>query len=301
VNYRAVEEGTFTPDEGDDVAFTSNLEGGGGLYQLTAGLGGRVSGGLRVGAGADAYFGTVEYAQRTEFADPAYDETRTARATHLAGLSGTVGAVLTKGGLFREGDGFHVGAAVSLPARLSGERVQTIGTSLDRDTLTVVEDGGVTLPLSARFGVAYTGAERWTWAADVLYEPWSDFESDFAFGGYDPAAGHDDLRDRLRVGTGFQVLPAGDERTAGYLQRTAYRLGGYAERALFAPDGTDLMTYALTAGLSLPTVFSTARLDLGLEAGSRGTTDGVLVRDLFIRGTATLNFGERWFVRRRLG
>lgn len=301
VNYRAIEEGTFTPDEGDDVPYTANLEGGGGLYQLTAGLGGRLAGGLRVGASADAFFGTIDYVQRTEFASTAYDETRTARSTHLTGLTGTVGVVLTKPGLFHEGDGFNVGAAVTLPARLSGERVQTIGTSLDQDTLTVATDGHVTLPLSARFGLAYASAERWTWAADVTYEPWSDFESDFGFGGFDPATGRDDLRDRLRASAGFQVVPAGNERTAGYLSRTAYRLGGYAERAYFAPDGTDLMTYAITAGLSLPTVFSTARLDLGVEAGSRGSTDGVLVRDLFIRGTATLNFGERWFIRRRLG
>jgi hypothetical protein len=301
VDYRTVENGTFTPDTGPDVAFTTNFEGDGGLYQLTAGLGARLAPGLRVGASVDALFGVIEYLQRTTFDDASYEETRNTLSTQLAGVTGTLGVVATKGNLFREGDGLHVGAALTLPARLSGERVRTLGFSLDRDTLTAVETGDVALPLAARFGVAYTDAERWTWAADVLYEPWSDFESDFAFGGFDPAEGRDDLRDRLRAGAGLQVLPAGDERTAGFFARTAYRLGGYAERAHFAPGGTDLTTYALTAGLSLPTVFSAARFDLGLEAGTRGSTDGVLVRDLFIRGTATLNFGERWFLRRRLG
>jgi hypothetical protein len=301
VEYRAVEEGTFTPDVGDDVAFETNLEGNGGLYQLTAGLGARLAPGLRVGASVDGYFGTLEYLQRTNFDDPTYEETRNTRSTRLGGVSATLGAVATVPGLFAEGDGLHVGAAVALPARLSGERVQTLGFSLDRDTLTVVEEGSVTLPLSARFGVAYASPERWNVAADVLYEPWGAFESDFAFGGFDPAAGLDDLRDRLRVGGGFQVVPAGEERTAGYFARTAYRLGGYAERAFFAPGGTDLLTYALTAGLSFPTVFSAARLDLGIEAGTRGSTDGVLVRDRFVRGTATFNFGERWFLRRPLG
>src|SRR5690606_32257769 len=86
----------------------------------------------------------------------------------------------------------------------------------------------------------------------------------------------------------------------GYFARTAYRFGGYAERALYAPGGADVMTYALTAGLSLPTMFSTARLDLGLEAGSRGSAGDVLVRHLFIRGTATLRFRDLWSVRRLL-
>lgn len=301
VDYRAIREGTFTPDTSAAVGYTTNFEGNGGLYQLTAGLGARLASGLRVGASVDGYFGRVEYLQRTAFSDDDYAETRNALATQLTGVTGTLGAVVTKAGLFREGDGLHVGAAVTLPARLSAERVRTLGFSLDRDTITVVSDGRVTLPLVTRLGAAYSGGARWTLAADAVYEPWTAFESDFAWGGFDPDTGLDDLSDRLRVGAGFQVLPAGNERGAGYLARTAYRLGGYAERAHVAPAGADLTTYALTAGLSLPTAFPVARLDLGLEAGTRGSTDGVLVRDLFIRGTATLNFGERWFIRRRLG
>ena len=36
VNYRAVQEGTFASDQGADVPYTSNLEGSGGLYRLSA-------------------------------------------------------------------------------------------------------------------------------------------------------------------------------------------------------------------------------------------------------------------------
>jgi hypothetical protein len=302
VNYRAIQEGTFTPDTGgEEVDFTTNFEGGGGLYQISAGLGAKLTNGLRIGASVDSYFGNVSYLQRTTFLDEGYEETRATRTARLSGISGTVGVVFTAPSVFNEGDGFHIGGAVTLPAQLSGEEVRTLGFSLDQDTLSVAENGDVTLPLVARAGIAFTGRERWTLAADVLYEPWSKFESTFAFGGFDPDTGVNALRDRFRVSGGFQVVPGGRDRTAGFLARSAYRLGAYTERAFYAPTGTGVQTLAVTGGLSFPTLIPTARLDLGIEAGVRGATDGILVRDTFIRGTATINFGERWFVRRRFG
>src|SRR5690606_3147446 len=54
VDYRTVEEGEFTPDEGaNPVTYRTNFEGGGGLHQLQAGLGARLSPALRVGASVD--------------------------------------------------------------------------------------------------------------------------------------------------------------------------------------------------------------------------------------------------------
>lgn len=302
VDYRAIVEGEAIPDEGDEnVPFIQNLEGTGGLYHFRAGIGARVSSGLSVGASIDALFGRVEYVQRTEFPEnSSFLETRNTRSTRLSGFSGTFGAVLSRNNVGGEGNGLHIGASVTLPTRLSGDDITTLGVSLDRDTLSVDEGGKVTVPLTARFGVAYTG-QRWTFVGDALYEPWTSFDSEFAFGGFDSAQGIDELRNRVRVSGGFQVIPAGNDRFASYLARTAYRLGFYRESAYFAPFDQTLNTMAVTAGVSLPMVIPVARFDLGVEAGVRGSTDNILVRDLFIKGTATINFGERWFVRRRLG
>ena len=93
-------------------------------------------------------------------------------------------------------------------------------------------------------------------------------------------------------------VSAGRARATG-AGRPAYRLGGYAERGLYAPGGEDVTTYALTGGLSFPNRITGSRIDLGLEVGTRGSTEGVLVRDTFVKGSLVLNFGERWFVRRR--
>ncbi|MDX1439201.1 MAG: hypothetical protein R3284_04785 [Rubricoccaceae bacterium] len=303
VDYRAVQEGEALPDEGTEpIPYVQNLEGSGGLYRFRGGLGVKAADWLRIGASADVVFGRVEYIQRTEFPNNSnYLETRNTRSSRLSGFSGTVGAVLTRQNVGGEGNGLHVGASLTFPTRLTGTTVTTLGVSLDRDTLSVMEDGQVTIPLSAQVGVAYTGQERWTVVADALYEPWSSFESDFSFGGFEPDQGIDELRNRFRVSGGFQFLPAGSNRFAGYFARTAYRLGFYRESAYFAPSGQNVSTLAVTAGISLPMTLPVARFDLGFEAGMRGSTDGILVQDLFLKGTATINFGERWFVRRRLG
>lgn len=298
VRYRSAIPGTLVTPV-DTTSYTANREGEGGLQRLSVGVGWRPARPIQIGASADVVFGTFEYLQRTEFEQDGYLETRQAEATQVRGVTATVGATTSARRLLRDSDAITFGASLTLPARLRADRTITIGQSLDRDTLASVEDGRITLPLTARGGLAYRASPGWLIAADATYEPWSAFESTFAVGGFDPAAGTDVLQDRLRVGVGTEIAPAGGNRAAGLLRRASYRLGGYAERGLYAPTGSDVMTYAATGGVSLPNRFSGARLDLGLEVGTRGTTADVLVRDTFVRGTVSLTFGERWFVRRR--
>ena len=303
VDYRAAEEGEVPVDGTEPTRFRANLEGSGGLQKISAGLGVRVGSALTVGASGEAILGTVEYLQRTEFPDvgDAFFQTRESETTKLWGFTGSLGAAVSTRRLLGEADALTFAASVTLPTTLRGSRSTTLGTSLDRDTLSTQDSGEARLPLTARTGLAYRTGPKLLLAADAVYEPWGDFSSDFRFGGYDPASGESALRDRLRVGGGLEWTPAGVQRGAGYFRRVAYRLGGYTETGLAAPEAQGVRTYALTGGLSLPTRLAGSRVDLGFEVGTRGEASGVLVRDTFWRGTLTFNFGERWFVRRRLG
>ena len=295
VNYRTSTAGVLDAP-GGAVPYTLNLEGGGGLQQLSGGLGLRLGPALQVGARADVLLGTQEALQRTDFDSTAFSSTRQARTTRVSGVTATLGATASARALLRDDDALTLGAALTLPTDLSLERTTTLGGNLDRDTLTTTQGGDATLPLALRGGLTYRSGPRWLATVDALYEPWGGFESTVPVGGFDTAAGLDALRDRLRVGGGVELSPTGDRRA---VQRTALRLGGYAERGLYAPGGRDVTTYAVTGGVSVPNRLTGARVDLGFEVGTRGSTEGVLVRDTFVKGTLTLNFGERWFVRRR--
>ncbi len=303
VNYRAAIEDSLLI-EGAMAPFTLNQEGSGGLQQFTAGLGVRVGEAIQFGASADVLIGTQEQLQRTSFSDAAFLETRQSRVTKLRGITATFGGTATARAIATEDDALTFGASVMLPVSLDGSRSVTLGESLDRDTLRAPDgslsiEGDLDIPVSVRAGLSYRSGLRWMATLDGLYEPWSSFESTLPVGGFNNDVGLDQLADRFRIGGGLEVVPAGRERRAGILKRSSYRIGGYAERGLYAPDGSDVTTLALTGGVSLPSRITGARFDLGLEVGTRGSASGVLVRDSFLKGTLTINFGERWFVRRR--
>jgi hypothetical protein len=304
VNYAAARDGILlAPDLGrDTVLFRVNLEGDGGLYQTLLGIGWRLNERVSIGVNGHLLFGLIEDRQRTTYTtSTTIPETILATRTRMWGVGATVGAVGSAPELFRAGDILNVGAAVTLPTRLDARRDRVTGRSLDVDTLAAQVRGEVIVPLRAAVGFSYVPTPIVTIATDVLYEPWGTFESDLGFGGYQPEAGVDVLRNRLRVGGGIQVTPAGLDRAAPYLARASYRLGAYSDRAFYSPEDQNISATALTGGVSFPGLLPAARFDLGFEVGTRGTTEAGLVRDLFLKGTATLNFGERWFVRRRFG
>jgi hypothetical protein len=103
------------------------------------------------------------------------------------------------------------------------------------------------------------------------------------------------------LGLGVQFIPAGSDPFASKLARTALRFGLFTEQAYASPqDDYDLVTYGLAGGLSLPTAIPGTYLDISGQIGTRGESEGLLVKDLLYRISVTLNFGERWFIQRRL-
>jgi hypothetical protein len=294
--------------EDTEFAHRVNFSGSGGLQRLRGGLGYRINEILSVGATADLLFGVIESRRRTVWLEntQALRNVLVSDGVQLSGFTSTLGSHLALADVFAEDDAFSIGASVTLPASLSGERFRTLDEDLARDTLSSRE-GDVNLPWKARLGVSYQPNAKWTFVADGTFEPWSNFSSDFRGRSADtapvrfPIGGTSTLTDRWRISTGAEVVPAGEDQLAGYFSQVAYRLGGYVEHLYVRPDEqTDLHEFAVTAGFSLPTSASGTRIDLNARAGTRGTTSNSLVRDTFFGFSLHINFGERWFKRRKL-
>lgn len=315
-NYRTRQDGSVplqTPGDPASAQYQVNFQGSGGLHRFRGGLGYRLNDALSVGASVNVLFGILESQRNTEFEQGApLRDVRLTDATRLVGVSSTFGAHLSLTNVLASDDALSFGAAVTLPSTLNGTRVLTIteNQSVSPDTLTADDgsssfEGKVSLPYRSRLGIAYQPNNQWTFTADGLYEPWSSFSSTFSdvgpFTRGFPVGGDQTFTDRWRVSVGTEVLPSGGERYTGYLANIVYRLGAYTERMYVQPDeNTDIQTYAVTGGFSLPTSLSGTRIDLNLEAGTRGTTSGALVQDNFYRVALHINFGERWFQQRRL-
>ena len=292
--------------ETSSIGYQRTFRGQGGLHRFRGGVGYRINETWSVGASADVIFGILQNKRTTEFEDPSFQNVTLSDDTRLVGLTGTFGSHLSFANVLKEDDALSLGASVALPSTLSGTRVLTTGEgrNLTPDTLESV-DGETSVPLRSRFGLAYQPNPRWTFTADGLYEPWSNFSSDFArqsaFNRRFPDGGEETLTDRWRASLGAEVVPAGEDARADFLASLAYRLGVYAEQLYVRPDArTTLHTYAVTGGLSFPSSLSGTRIDLNLKAGTRGTTDDAFVRDTFYGVSLHVNFGERWFQKRKL-
>ncbi|MFB6232213.1 MAG: hypothetical protein ABEL04_13775 [Salinibacter sp.] len=308
-NYTVTQSGTvpFGPRQKTEAPYEVSFTGSGGLHQLRGGLGYRVNEVLSVGASANFIFGILESQRRTTFEESAQGlrNVVVSDGTRLSGLTGTFGTHLTLADVFAPGDALSIGASATLPAVLTGEQFRTLDEDLARDTL-ATRDGQVTVPWQGRLGVAYQPNARWTFIADGLFEPWSAFSSTFPPGGTEtapiqfPVGGPQTLVDRWRLSMGAEVVPAGNSDLAGYFAQSAYRIGGYVERMYVRPvEETDLHVFAATAGISLPTSLSGTRIDVNTTVGVRGTTSRSLVRDTFFGVSLNVNFGERWFQRRK--
>jgi hypothetical protein len=302
-NYRVQRERTVDPI---NESYKQNLRGKGGLHSFRAGLGYRINEIVSVGASVDVLFGIIEKERSTEFDDPAFRNASIADATRLNGVTSTVGVQFSFADVLQKDDALSVGTAVALPTNLNGTRVLTTGEgrNLTQDTLESV-NGEVSLPLRSRLGVAYQPNSTWTLTLDGLYEPWSTFSSNFAsegtFKGGFPEGGEDIMSDRWRISAGMEVIPGADDPLSGFFANTGYRLGAAIERLYVQPKADPtLRSYTATAGFSFPTSLPGTRIDLNVEAGTRGTTDGSLVRDNFYSVSLHINFGERWFKERKL-
>ncbi|MEX0747045.1 MAG: hypothetical protein WD275_03525, partial [Rhodothermales bacterium] len=299
VSYSVQEPGVLITSSpvADTVDFLVNFEGSGGLQQIVGGLGYRPHKNFSIGISLHGFFGIVENGRRTSFIEPAsgsqYVETNVSVSTQLTGFTATLGTLFNAGTLLRDGDLLTVGAAFTLPTTLSAERVRSLGEELDRDTLGTVVDGDVEIPWRLAGGLTYQPDSRWTISAGGRLEPWTDFKSDLGFPGIEPGS-TDRLSDYVQVGAGVEFLPAGSDLLAPYLSRIGYRLGFYHDRSYVSPlPDASIKTSALAAGLSLPTLLSGTRLDINVEVGKRGSTEGGLVEEMFYRLSAIVNIGER--------
>ncbi len=306
-NFRSrVQRTTDSSPFGDEeLDYQVEFLGRGGLQKITGGMGYRFNDALSVGASLDYLFGTIESQRRTSFPAGNLRETVVTDGVRLTALTATLGSHLTLSDLLRDDDNLMVGAAVTLPTDLSGERTRTIGESLDRDTVQTASGGALDMPWTANVGLAYVPSSALTLTIDGSYAPWSQAESGLTSDGgvafSFPTGGTETLKDRWRISSGVEWRPAGDDSFQGFLARTAYRLGVSYEQLYVSPNGrTTLDAVEARIGISLPTSISGTRIDLMGNVGRQGTTSQDLVQDTYYGISARVSIGERWFQQRRL-
>ena len=280
----------LVPGMYDDLTYSMEYTGSGGLTQGQLGLSATITPDLNIGARLNYIGGTLNYKSRQIFGTSDYAEVT--RSLQLDGLNQTFGVVYT--GLKQyldlpEKQSFNVAAIFTTTCYLSSReekdylyRTSTLRT---RDT-TLSEKTKIRLPYSFGIGLSY-GTERISAATDFYYHNW---ENSFSTDGV-----LTELRNSYRLSAGCEFLPRREASTT-FLRQVAYRVGTFYHSSYFQIKNKPINEIGFTAGIGIP-LFIDTRIDLGFEYAMRGTTDLHIQKDNIIRFTLSINGSELWFVR----
>lgn len=258
--------------------------GNGGL--TTLGIGGSFAFGQHffVGAKLNYLFGGIRQVSSVDFDDETYTDSETQRERYHSGVNVTLGANLHG---FGEASSFlkplAVGLVLTTPAKLNVREEVFHSISTSTDTIRI-ESSSLTIPLAWGVGLSYLFSERYIVAGDLNLQHWAPEN----FPEPQPVS----IRNSLRLSLGFEALP--ERNATAYVSRIAYR-AGISYHSTYIKVGTESIDELLASGgVGLP-IGPNSRLNLGVQAGTRGTTS--LQRDTIIRLSLTLSASEPWFIR----
>lgn len=194
---------------------------------------------------------------------------------------------------------FAPGTDINVSYDLLAQTYKQVGTiELIKDTVVneLSTPGRVSLPMMGGFGFALKKDYKWMFQADYTMQMWEDFRY---------LGTNVGLKNSQRITAGFQFQP----RLAGrgnFLGATQYRIGARWYQSYLELNNLRLTEMTVNFGMAFPLPYRTrmgepiSRVSLNIEAGQRGTTDGGLLKESFIRATLGLTINDRWFMRYKL-
>jgi hypothetical protein len=178
-------------------------------------------------------------------------------------------------------------------------------TSSFLDTLSEKNNERTTIRIPATLNVgimAYRGI-KWRAGIDFKFQPWSKYK-----GIENNAASN--LNNSWRIAAGAEFLP-NDKNLTKFFTRLKYRAGFNYTRSNITINNTAINEFGINFGIGIPLVVTVPNnegilqkmfiyaFNVGLEAGSRGTTKNNLVHENFFRLKFGVTLNDKWFVKRR--
>lgn len=279
--------------------------GQGGLYRLYGGVGYAFTKSLSVGAEADYIFGNNGKYFTETFSQSGVNTVKDSYTMNLHAFTGKFGVQYEYklGGKSKLG----FGATYSLATNLNGfvdYSHQSVG-SVESVTVTSWSDtlsnnpGRVRLAGELALGVSLNLEERLRLELDYARSDWSKTGMDKVEGFACPnsalpfSAG---VRSSWRAGAEFTP---DRYNVRYYTRRISYRAGAFYNNEYYKVGGSEINSFGITLGATLPVFRWYNGLSVALELGQRGTTDSALVRERYARISVGLNLHDIWFQKRR--
>ncbi len=172
----------------------------------------------------------------------------------------------------------------------------SLGYEIPKDTIQNLETakGKIRFPMSFGFGLGIKKGDRWLVSADFAVQNWSNYAV------FDQTQG---LKNSMRVSLGGQYVPNSKANGKGtYYKRIHYRIGGRYAETMIELQNTQLTEYAFSVGAGFPLgrnflMQNFSMVNIGFEAGQRGTITNGLIKEQFFKATLGFTINDRWFVK----
>lgn len=281
---------------GEETVYANRFTGKGTLSTAQAAVSYNVGSGFAVGAKANFYFGKLydvnEFtASNAEFIN-GYETKNSIKnfnftlGTSYQKLNSSTDKKITLGATATFGNTSNI----TTDYKNSTYYYTTGDTKLGE---TIIEQKNTSsknlLPLQASFGAGYGSENEWFVSAQLDYKQGktiSYFGKTY------------DFQDTYRISAGGWYLP-NYNNFRNYFSRVVYRYGAFYERGGLNLYGNNINKYGVSAGVLLPFKTSNIQrmsgLELGIEAGKRGTLNDNLIRQNYINLKVGFNFADKWF------
>jgi hypothetical protein len=271
----------------NSTTVTSNYFGDGGLYQFGVGTSFAAGKNYIFGAKLNYVFGTTRQTLDVTFDDASFTPIKYDRSIYHSGFNATLGYIANDVGEILGSSslkGLNLALLLETPLSFNTTSENLYHTSTSSDTVESVNSSS-TVPLAFGVGVAYRPSAEFSIVGDLYFQGWKNVTLAEQIPG--------EFRNSYRIGMGVEYAPR-PEGPGGY-GTFVYRAGFYYHTSYIQLNNTPINEMALTSGVDVP-IGTDMKLNLGLQAGIRGTKDNNLQRDLFFRVLVSVSTGEQWFI-----
>jgi hypothetical protein len=279
-----------------------NFRGKGGLNRLDWGNGVLLGKNWYVGAKFSYIFGGISKEEVTQILPTSVPGsvilnnyiTNSTRKINVNDLTAKLGVAYRK--QVRDKIFANVGLTYDMASSLNARQITTVQlqdrneTPITIDTLGSEKNGTVYFPSQLRAGISLDKPFNWMIGLDVSYINGSAFR-DFE--------GNAGLENGYSVALGGEYIP-NISSVSEYFNRVAYKAGLSYTLTPYFVGNTQIEDVSLSLGMALPVSRSVSDLNLALALGQRGTLQGGLIRERYLRLNLGITINDRWFQRRRI-
>jgi len=280
---------------------TNIFSGEGGLNRVYYSVGYQFIKDLSIGFTANFNYGTLESERLQQIEDVQFG-TFDRRTSQVNGFDFNYALNYTP--TIKDKYTLHVSARVNTQGNLvskndrrigsfsvaTGGNIEEVNVNLDAQNLRNTE---LKIPTTTTLGLGYGENLKWFLGAEYSFQGLSSFENSFL--GVDNIA----YNDASTFAFGGFYTPD-HSSFSSYLKRITYRAGLRMDNTGMVVNDVDINNFGITFGLGLPLGRSYSNLNIGFEAGRRGTTRANLIEESYFKINVGLSLNDFWFQKRKI-